>query len=76
MRQKSPYEDLEKQVIDLQKKALRSRYAEQALHAMEARYRRLINAVTDYVFTVHLKDGRPVALNSTEIDTDLLDRLV
>ena len=60
MTQKPTYEDLEKQTIDLQKKALRFRYAEQALHAMEVRYRRLIKAVTDYVFTVHLKDGRPV----------------
>jgi PAS domain S-box-containing protein len=59
MTQKPTYEDLEKQIINLQKKALRVRYAEQALNAMEVRYHRLIKAVTDYVFTVHLKDGRP-----------------
>jgi PAS domain S-box-containing protein len=60
MTRKPTYEDLEKQIIDLQKKALRSSFAEQALRAMEVRYRRLIKAVTDYVYTVHLKDGLPV----------------
>jgi PAS domain S-box-containing protein len=60
MAQKPTYEDLENKIIELQKKALRAGFAEKALHAMEKRYRRLIDAVTDYVFTVRLKDGRPV----------------
>ena len=36
---------------------------EQALRESEERYRRLLASVTDYVYTVELKDGRPVRTN-------------
>jgi len=34
--------------------------AEEALRQSEERYRRITEAVTDYIFTVRVKDGRPV----------------
>ena len=36
------------------------RRAEEALREGEERYRRITEAVTDYIFTVRVKDGRPV----------------
>jgi len=36
------------------------RRAEQALHQSEERYRRITEAVTDYIFTVRIEDGHPV----------------
>lgn len=35
------------------------RQAEAALRASEARYRRISETITDYVYTVHVRDGRP-----------------
>ncbi|MBN1849178.1 MAG: PAS domain S-box protein [Deltaproteobacteria bacterium] len=60
MAQKPDYEDLGEKITELRKKPLGAGSAEKALHAMEERYRRLIEAVTDYVFTVRLKYGQPV----------------
>jgi len=37
-----------------------SRKAEKALRESEERYRRISEAVTDYIFTVHIENGRPV----------------
>jgi PAS domain S-box-containing protein len=36
--------------------------AEQALHQSEERYRRITEAVTDYIYTVRIKDGRPLEI--------------
>jgi PAS domain S-box-containing protein len=36
------------------------RRVEQALHQSEERYRRITEAVTDYIFTVRIEDGHPV----------------
>ena len=38
----------------------RLRQAEEALHASEERYRRLLGAVTGYIYTVEVQEGRPV----------------
>jgi PAS domain S-box-containing protein len=35
--------------------------AEEALRESEGRYKRLLESVTDYIYTVQLEDGRPVA---------------
>jgi PAS domain S-box-containing protein len=39
---------------------------EDALRSSEERYRRLLNSVTDYIYTVYLEDGRPVATSHSE----------
>lgn len=55
----------ERQSFELQIKELISvfddlKLAEQALHESEERYRRITRAVTDYIYTVIIEDGRPV----------------
>ena len=37
------------------------RQAEQALQASEQRYRQLLSSVTDYIFTIEIRNGRPVS---------------
>jgi len=34
---------------------------EEALRESEGRYKRLLESVTDYIYTVQVEDGRPVA---------------
>ena len=46
-------------IVVFQDKSERRR-AEKALHHSEERCRRMTEAVTDYIFTVHIEDGRPV----------------
>jgi len=46
--------------ITPKKELVALRKAEKALKQNEERYRRLTDAVTDYIFTVRLEDGRPV----------------
>lgn len=58
-------DDLEQMVIkrtsDLTKEIAERRQSEVALHESETRYRRLIEAATDYIYTVTVTDGTAVA---------------
>ncbi len=45
----------------LEEENVRRRASEEALTESEQRYRRMLETVTDYVYTVELRDGRPVA---------------
>jgi PAS domain S-box-containing protein len=45
----------------LEEENSRRRASEEALKESEQRYRHLLGTVTDYVYTVELRDGRPVA---------------
>ncbi len=45
----------------LEEENVRRRASEDALKESEQRYRHLLGTVTDYVYTVELRDGRPVA---------------
>ena len=46
---------------NLRKEIAEREQAETALHASEDRYKGLLNSVTDYIYTVTLQNGRPVA---------------
>ena len=54
------YEELEQLVKDLKKDALWYNLTEDALRKSEERYRRITEAVTDYVFKVRIEDGQAV----------------
>ena len=45
---------------ELETRQAQCQSAEQALRDSEERYRRLLESVTDYVYTVTLRDGQPV----------------
>jgi PAS domain S-box-containing protein len=57
---KPSYEELEQRVKQLEKEALIRKQAEDALRESEKRYRHITEAITDYIYTVWIKDGRPV----------------
>lgn len=61
---KTPIRDANAQIIGVQGifwDITASRQAEIALRHSEERYRTLLNSVTDYIYTVELMDGKPVA---------------
>ncbi len=61
---KTPIRDADGQIIGVQGifwDITASREAEEALRLSEERYRKLVNSVTDYLYTVELRDGKPVA---------------
>ena len=53
-------ERLRRRVADLERESAARMQAEEALFTSEARYRRITEALTDYIYTVRLKGGRPV----------------
>jgi PAS domain S-box-containing protein len=57
---KGTYEELEQRVKELEKEAIRRLEAEEALGKSEERFRRITEAITDYIYTVHIQNGRPV----------------
>lgn len=59
---KTPIRDADGKIIGIQGifwDITASREAEEALRRSEERYRNLLNSVTDYIYTVELKDGKP-----------------
>ena len=54
------YVELEQRVKELEKEALQYEQTKEALRKNEDRYRRITEAVTDYVFKVRIEDGHPV----------------
>ena len=60
MTDKPTYEELEQEVKELKREALQFERAKEVLRESEERYRRITKAVTDYVFRVHIENGRPV----------------
>ena len=54
-------EALRRQVAELEAGREECRLAEEALRQSEERYRRLLESVTDYVYTVTVRDGRAVS---------------
>ncbi|WP_047960220.1 sensor domain-containing diguanylate cyclase [Desulfovibrio sp. TomC] len=52
---------LQRRVADLEAERERYMEVERVLRQGEDRYRRLLESVTDYVYTVVVRDGRPVA---------------
>lgn len=52
--------DLEVANLRLREENARRRASEAALSESEQRYKRLLESVTDYVYTVELRDGQPV----------------
>jgi len=57
---KETYEELEQRVKELEMEAMRRLEAEEALGKSEARFRRITEAITDYIYTVNIQNGRPV----------------
>jgi PAS domain S-box-containing protein len=57
---KPTYEELEQRVKQLEKEALIRKQAEGALRESEKRYRHITEAITDYIYTVWIQDGRPI----------------
>ena len=60
MSKKPIHEELEQCVKELKEKALQIEQAEAAVRESEERYRRITEAVTDYVFSVRLDNGDTV----------------
>jgi len=60
MSKKPIYEELEQRAKELKKRALQIEQAEAAIRESEERYRRITEAVTDYVFSVRVDDGYTV----------------
>ena len=58
MAKKQTYEELEQLVEELKEKALQNEQTK-AVRESEERYRRITEAVTDYVFSVRIKNGHP-----------------
>jgi PAS domain S-box-containing protein len=56
---KGTYEELEQRVKELETKAIRRLEAEEALRESEERFRRITEAITDYIYTVNIQNGRP-----------------
>ncbi|MGD8512761.1 MAG: PAS domain S-box protein [Deltaproteobacteria bacterium] len=54
------YEELEQRVKELERAAIRRQEAEEALGKSEERFRRIAEAITDYIYTVSIQKGRPV----------------
>lgn len=52
---------LEEKVHELEATLAERELAEEALRESEKRYRQLLGSVTDYIYTVQVRDGRPVA---------------
>jgi PAS domain S-box-containing protein len=48
-------------IIEAYRNEQRRQQAEEALRESEERYKRLLGSVTDYIYTVKVEDGRPVA---------------
>lgn len=57
---KPTYEELAQEVKELKRETLQYERAKEVLRESEERYRRITEAVTDYVFKVHIEDGHPV----------------
>lgn len=57
---KRTYEELEQRVKELEREAIRRLEAEEALGKSEERFRRITEAITDYIYTVNIQNGRPV----------------
>ena len=57
---KPTYEELERRFKGLEKKALHSQQIKEAIIEREERFRRIAEAVTDYVFSVRIENGLPV----------------
>jgi PAS domain S-box-containing protein len=60
MAKKPTYEELEQRVTLLQKEAVIRKQAEDLLLESEKRYRHITEAITDYIYTVWIQDGRPI----------------
>jgi PAS domain S-box-containing protein len=60
MTKKPSYEDVEQRVRDLEILLQACILSENALRESEVRYRRITEAVTDYIFTVRVENGRPL----------------
>jgi len=54
-------DSLRKRVAELERAEEDRKRMEEALRESEGRYKRLLDSVTDYIYTVQVKDGRPVA---------------
>jgi diguanylate cyclase (GGDEF)-like protein/PAS domain S-box-containing protein len=52
---------LKQRIQELEKSEAERMRAEEALRESESRYKRLLESVTDYIYTVQIEDGRPVA---------------
>lgn len=59
-------EQLLAEIGELKLKAVRLEAAEFTLRESEARYRRLLESVTDYIYTVFVRDGRAVSTTHGE----------
>lgn len=59
MNRKPSYEELQHRVEELEHRALEHKRVEEALYESEERYRRITDAITDYIYTVRIQDGRP-----------------
>lgn len=60
MDKKPTFEELDQRVKELEKEAVKRKRAEKALRESEEKYRRITEAITDYIYTVTVQDGRPV----------------
>lgn len=60
MSEKPTYEELEKRVDELEKCGLKLQYLELELRESTNRYQRMIEAVTNYIFTVKVENSHPV----------------
>ena len=57
MPNKPTYEELEKRIAELENVAFEHELLEKKLWESEERYRRIVRATTDYIYTVHVQDG-------------------
>ena len=54
------YEELEQIVTELKEKVFGNEEAKEAVREEKERYRRISEAAMDYIFSVHIENGRPV----------------
>jgi PAS domain-containing protein len=52
---------LKQRIQELEKSEAELMLTEEALRESEGRYKRRLESVTDYIYTVQVEDGRPVA---------------
>jgi PAS domain S-box-containing protein len=60
------FEHLKKKIADLEQLGLQRDHSENQLRESEERYRRITAAITDYIYTVRIEDGRPVETHHSD----------
>ncbi len=60
MNKKPTYKELQQRINELEKSGLKLQYLEEELRESKNRYQRMIEAVTNYIFSVTVQNSHPV----------------